>query len=159
MGLLQHFPLNRVNEPSDSRQEGVGGVAFWDYRGDAQMHRVAESAFQLWNNPGRSWSKKGNVLIWLSPPQLLPWIIVFLAPGCIWHSFAGNNKVLAKAGTTNWSQEAASPHQRSLQFPKCSQATQAQAGAEKGVPAISPSSAPVLVWLQAELRLRKDLNN
>lgn len=63
------------------------------------------------------------------------------------------------APRTDGRQEAASPHQRSLQFPKCSQATQAQAGAEEGVPAISPSSAPVLVWLQAELGLRKGLKN
>lgn len=47
MGLLQHFPLNCVNEPPDSRQEGAGGVAFWDHCGNAQMHRAAESAFQL----------------------------------------------------------------------------------------------------------------
>lgn len=36
------------------------------------------------------------------------------------------------------SQEAASPHRRRLWFPKCSQPTQAQAGAKKGVPKISP---------------------
>lgn len=61
------------------------------------------------------------------------------------------------------SQEAASPHRRRLWFPKRSQPTQAQAGAEKGVPKTSPCLLQRwygcrLSWVQGRILTFKPLS-
>lgn len=63
--LLHFFPLNLLKEPSDLRQGGcflATTVVIHKHMG-LQSRRFSSEATQ-----GRSWSKKGNVLIWLSLP-------------------------------------------------------------------------------------------
>lgn len=112
----------------------AGRLLSWDYCGDSQTHGVAESAFQLWSNTREILEQEGECVDLALPPPLLSWIIVFLPPGCIWCSLLA---VIARdwqrlASWTDQEQDAVSPHQRRLQFHKCSQPTQAQAGAKKG---------------------------